>query len=217
MIIVIQCAGRKQPNAGCFEDKNGKAIMFVANPNLAPPHQKITFVRPDDESDIGISWRNKLVEYNETPSANPLNLLSAWQLYKNKTYQKLVNKFGLENVYILSAGWGLISASFLTPNYDITFSASAEKSKRRRKKDIYNDLCMLPSDCTEKIIFLGGKDYIPLFCALTSHIQSKKIIFYNSAIAPIQNGFETIRFATTTRTNWHYECANALIDDEIVV
>jgi hypothetical protein len=39
---------------------------------------------------------------------------------------RLVEKFGIEKVFILSAGWGLIRADFLTPNYDITFSGSAE-------------------------------------------------------------------------------------------
>jgi hypothetical protein len=40
-----------------------------------------------------------------------------------------VDRFGLENVYVLSASWGLIRADFLTPYYDITFSSSADAYK----------------------------------------------------------------------------------------
>jgi hypothetical protein len=71
---------------------------------------------------------------------------------------------------------------------------------------------MLPENTKEDIMFLGGKDYLPLFCSLTDTIQSRKIVFFNSMSAPRLNGCTFIRFKTTTRTNWHYECANAIID-----
>ena len=43
---------------------------------------------------------------------------------------------GLDRLYILSAGWGLIPGDFLTPNYDITFSAAqnVQRFKRRRHR-----------------------------------------------------------------------------------
>lgn len=217
MIVVIQCAGRKKPNAGHLRKASGEQVMFVANPNLIPPTEGVTFAHPDDEAVPGISWRSQLAEYNKTPDVNPLNLLPAWQLYGNTVYRRLVEKFGLEKVYILSAGWGLLSANFLTPNYDITFSASAEQAKRRKKKDPNFDLCMLPANTTDKIVFLGGKDYISLFCDLTSQIQSEKYLFYSSAIAPDKHDFISKKFETKTRTNWHYECANALINEKISV
>ena len=59
------------------------------------------------------------------------------------------------NTYILSAGWGLINSEFLTPYYDITFSAAADNYKRRRKADTYRDFCMLPEDVDELIVFFG--------------------------------------------------------------
>jgi hypothetical protein len=118
----------------------------------------------------------------------------------------------LRKVYILSAGWGLIAADFLTPYYDITFSQSAEGYKRRRKPDRYDDFRMLPNDVAEEIVFFGGKDYLPLFCSLTSAIRSKKTVFYNSARRPEVTGCALKRFETTTQTNWHYECANAFLD-----
>jgi hypothetical protein len=117
---------------------------------------------------------------------------------------------GLQNVYILSAGWGLIRADFLTPQYDITFAQSADQYKRRRKTDRYDDFCMLHNQ-TADIVFFGGKDYLPLFSSLTDGTRSKRIVFYNSANAPNLNGCYLRRFETTTRTNWHYQCVSAFL------
>ena len=66
-------------------------------------------------------------------------------------------------------------------------------------------------------VFLGGKDYLPLFCNLAAHIRSTPVAFYNSAKSPRAERRHLKRFETTTRTNWHYECANALIGDSITV
>lgn len=156
-----------------------------------------------------------MLKYNDDPGDNPLRLYPAYQLYENRAYGRLVDRFGLRNVYILSAGWGLISADFLTPSYDITFSASADAYKRRRKMHRYDDFQMLPDDTQDDIVFFGGKDYLPLFCSLTDTIRSMKIVFFNSASVPRFNGYTFKRFETTTRTNWHYECANAFIDGTI--
>ncbi len=76
-----------------------------------------------------------------------------------KVYGRLVVRLGLENVYVLSAGWGLIRADFLTPYYYITFSSRADTYKRRRKTDRYDDFRMLPDDAKNDIVFFGGKDY----------------------------------------------------------
>ena len=121
-----------------------------------------------------------------------------------------MESFGCENVFILSAGWGLIAASFLTPTYDITFSASAEPYKRRRPRDVYHDLCQLTDDSRQEFVFIGGKDYVPLFVELTSSIPVRTV-FYNSENPPSAPGCTLRRFQTNTRTNWHYECARALL------
>src|SRR5262249_22117057 len=139
----------------------------------------------------------------------------AYRLYENRAYERLVDRFGLANVYILSAGWGLVGADFLTPHYDITFRASADSYKRRRKTDRYEDFAFLPEGTRDDIVFLGGKDYLPLFCDLTADLHGTKIVFYNSANSPRVNGCALRRFETATRTNWHYECAKALIDGSI--
>jgi hypothetical protein len=98
---------------------------------------------------------------------------------------------------ILSAGWGLIKASFLTPMYDITFKympKKEERYKRRGKKDIYNDLLALPEHTDEPIVFLGGKDYIPMFCSLTSAIMAEKTVIYNSDVLPNTPECSSVRY-----------------------
>jgi hypothetical protein len=212
VIIVIQCAASKRSNAGHLRSASGKPLIFVANPNATPADPAHEYARPDDPSGFGMSWRQVLLKYNETTGDSPLGLSPAWQLYENKTYGRLVDRYGLQKVYILSAGWGLIRADFLTPYYDITFSQSAEDYKRRRRTDSYQDFRMLPDQTDEDIRFFGGKDYLPLFSSLTDAIRSRKLVFYNSARVTHVSGCTLVRFDTTTRTNWHYECANAFLD-----
>ena len=97
----------------------------------------------------------------EGQARNPFGLLPALDLYENPAYGRLAAEFGIDSTYILSAGWDLIAGSFLTPDYDITFSQSADGYKRRRPCDLYRDLCMLSLDTWEPIYFFGGKDYVP--------------------------------------------------------
>jgi hypothetical protein len=210
--IVIQCAATKRPNVSRLLTRDGNPIHFVAHPELAPTDRLCA--RPDDISD-GTSWREQLRKYNTEQETNPLGLMPAYQVYENKVYGALVDRFGFQNVYILSAGWGLIRSDFLTPFYDITFSQSAEPYKIRRKADRYDDFRMLPNETGGKIVFLGGKDYLPLFCKLTESAKGERIALFNSVNAPRFDNCQFKRFETTTRTNWHYECAKALIDGQI--
>jgi hypothetical protein len=214
LIVVIQCAGRKRA-AGHLRTREGKPVLFVADPAPAPTSDSCIYARPDDASDHGGSWREVLVRYNEAPGNNPLSLLPAFELYERDTYRAFVKRFGIDKTYILSAGWGLIPASFLTPYYDITFKANADDWKRRRKKDAYSDLSMIPADTDEEIVFLGGKDYLPLFTRLTAPARSARTVFYNSATLPDAPDCRLVRFSTRTRTNWHYECADALVRGEL--
>ena len=215
MIAVIQCAARKSPDAGHLVTASGKPVVFVANPQAAPSDPLRMYARPDGHSGNGGSWRQVLLRYNEENVGNPLGLLQAYRLYARKEYGRLVDRYGVKQVYILSAGWGLIRADFLTPDYDITYSGSADGYKRRNKDDLYDDLCMLPDDIEDEIVFFGGKDYLQLFCSLTIAVNAKKTVFYNSAQRPHVTGCRLKRFNTKTRTNWHYECANAFIDGAI--
>jgi hypothetical protein len=215
MMVVIQCAASKQPEAGHLETAAGTPVRFVADPAAAPTDRAVVYARPDDPSDRGLPWRNVLLEYNHKSRHNPLKLSPAWRLYDNRTYGRLVERMGIDHVYILSAGWGLISAAFLTPYYDITFSQAGDAYKRRRHSDRYRDLQMLPKQTREPIVFFGGKDYLPLFATLTSSVSTTKTVFYNSAQVPQMPGYVLRRFETRTRTNWQYECANAFVDGVI--
>ena len=217
VIVVIQCAASKRPYAGNLKSENGQTIMFVAHPSKAPKQASVVYRRPDEPANSSLSYRDIVAEYNRNPTDNSLNLLPAWQLYKNAVYGQLVRKYGIRNVYILSAGWGLIASDFFIPNYDITFSKSADDYKQRRLHDRYMDFSMLPKDTSSRIIFLGGKDYVQLFCDLTVDVRNERIVFYNSAIPPNVPDCRLIPFSTSTRTNWHYECAKKLIEGVVTI
>ncbi|URK16579.1 hypothetical protein M9H61_13600 [Thalassospira sp. GO-4] len=211
MNIVIQCAGRK--NGQFFKTENGKEIFFVADPALAPKDDAYLYAHPDDQADSKLTWRQTLLSYSKSPD-NPLNLVRAFELYKNPIYKQLVDKFGLDKVFILSAGWGLINAAFLTPYYDITFSLSVKRKgqpyKFRSNETNWSDLCQLPTS-NEPVVFFGGKDYMPMFLTLTHSYQGKRIAFYNSKVPPRVPNCILQRYHTATRTNWQYECAMAFI------
>ena len=113
MIAVIQCAASKRSDAGHLMTMSGQPVDFVAGPQIAPPNSDRAYARPDDLCKNGISWRQLLLQYNKNQNGNPHCLYPAYQLYKNGAYERLVEHFGLSNVYILSAGWGLIPAARL--------------------------------------------------------------------------------------------------------
>ena len=71
MIVVIQCASRKKPTAGHLRTRAGKPVMFVANPDAAPPDDRHAHACPDDASDTGRSWRSALLQYNEPRATTP--------------------------------------------------------------------------------------------------------------------------------------------------
>ena len=215
MIVVIQCARSKQKNAGHLKTNDGRPVSFVAHPEFAPPAVSCVYARPDDASDAGGTWRDRLLAYNASPTNNPLGLLPAFELYENNIYRAVVKQFGVENTYILSAGWGLINAAFLTPAYDITFSAQADDFVRRRKRDVFCDLCLLPANTTEHVVCFASKEYAPLFSALTNAVSGERIVFYNSATPPLAPGCKLVKFDTRTRTNWQYECAAAFLRGDL--
>lgn len=216
MITVIQCAGSKQRTAGHLQTCDGRDVEFVAKPGAAPSDGRY-YARPDGPSDIaGKSWRDLLSEYNRHPGDNPNRLLPAWKLYRPKAYKLLNERWGPNRLYILSAGWGLVSANFLTPTYDITFSSSAAPCKRRKKDDEFQDYSMLPSDTTEPIVFLGGKSYVELFCKLTADAKSERTVFFMGR-EPVAPECITRQFRPGEKpfVNWHYQCTKDLVDGTI--
>ena len=218
-IVVIQCAASKQPTAGHLKRSDGRKVMFVAKPGEVPATPSCVYARPDDCADTGFSWRKELQRYNREQAAdNPLGLLPAWRLYQNSIYELLYRKFGVDNFYILSAGWGLIRADFLTPHYDITFSKATKVEKYKRRggnRDIWNDFHMLPDDTAKPVVFFGGKDYVSLFCALTNQVKSPRHVIYNAIKPPDAPRCQLRKFETTTKTNWHYKAAHEFAEGRI--
>lgn len=188
--------------------------MFVARPDAAPPSECRVYARPDDMADNGKSWRTVLQEYNADPADNPLRLLPAWRLYKNPTYEILAKHYGDERLYILSAGWGLIRADFLTPNYDITFSKAnnVARFKRRGHQEPYEDFT-LPSGVTDSVVFFGSRGYVSLFCKLTASTIGRRIVFHAGS-RPEAPGCTLRRFGNPF-TNWHYQCAKAFVTGKL--
>ncbi len=221
MNIIIQCAGRKNKNAGFLQDRSGKRVCFVGRPELACEGSDCIYARPDDVSDVpGISWRQRLESYASEKGSNPLHLLKAYLLYKPKPYAQLVEKFGEGKVFILSAGWGLVRADYPLPGYDITFSKTAEKKKpyvlRSYRKDVYRDFQQLPLGDDSPLVFLGGKDYLPFFLDLIRPLQRKVVIFSRVdpvaefAVESLGPRYEVRPYKTSVLTNWHYQCAQEL-------
>lgn len=214
MIVVIQCAGGKRVDAGCLTTNDGRKVLFVADPAAAPPSQDFIYARPDDLADGSTTWREKLLQYNRAPGGNPLGLLPAAKLYENPVYDRIVDRFGGDRTYILSAGWGLIGASFLTPDYDITFSAlkPPNRYKRRKNGDAYRDFCMLPDNTDDTVILFASDKYVRLFSALTRDVKGTRIVFYSTGSPPQAAGCTLAKFSGTRSTNWQYDCANAFLD-----
>ena len=215
MKVVIACAGSKRKNAGRMRTADGKPVEFVAQLNeVANRETDVIYARPDDVSDDGSTWRERLVVYNQTRACGePTGLSPAYKLYGprkpySNVYKRLVEVFGIENVYILSAGWGLVNASFLLPKYDITFNSRAYSSNRRRKNDPFCDFNHLENGCTDDLLFFGGVDYRLQFITLTEGYVGRRVVYFNSADIPVGNRVHPVRFRTRTKTNWHYECAN---------
>lgn len=222
MNIVIVCADGKEDHAGYLRQQDGRKVKFVADPDSAcraesSCNESYVYARPDDISDVGVSWTETLHQYNETPEYNPLGLLPAWELYSNPTYKYLARKHGTERLYILSGAWGLISATFLTPMYNITFSTGKHVKlyQRRKAEDCYGKFCRLPANTVEPVVFFGGKDYVDFFCSLTSDIKAKRYIFHKSHDAPSDPGCQPIKFKPKHQGVWYYECARAFIDGDI--
>lgn len=215
MIVVIQCAAKKRSDAGSLYTADGKRVIFVAQPDQAQKSDSALYARPDDFSDTGKTWRERIFSMNCDPTHHPHGLLPAMDLYNNAIYGALAKKLGQEHLFILSAGWGLVPSGFLLPAYDITFNKQADGYKRRRPRDHYADFRLLPADAEGPILFFGGISYLSLFASLTSGCAAERIVFHSAAAVPVLPGCRPVRYRTTTRTNWQYQCARNFVEDRL--
>jgi hypothetical protein len=213
MITVIQGAAGRQPHAGHMKTRDGRRVLFVADPEQAPGEPGVCHARPDASSSFCVTWRKLVLGYNENPRDNPLGLLPAYQLYPDAIYARLVEELGSYRTRILSAGWGLIKASFLTPNYDITLNPEAEPFRRRKPGDAWADLCMLPAGSDEDLYFFGDEDHVPLFARLTAAYPGRRIVFYHSANPPEAPGCTLRKFESGDGENGYHQCALAFLAD----
>ena len=227
MKVVIQCAASKHNCAGKLRTRSGEEVLFVADPErcVSVP-VGMRYARPDDPcGEKAATWRDLLKRYNEQPD-NPCKLFRAADLYTPKEhvfrnlYRELVGAFGWDNVFILSAGWGLIRADFWTPDYNITFSAQGKKDKPwvwRNPKDRlrswldFNHLQDAPIVQDEPIHFFGGKDYLPTFYALVETVPGKKIVHYKGDVEHRSSiDYEKYEGPEKDRT-WHYRAAKDFV------
>lgn len=225
MRIIIQCAATKHPDAGTFRAADGRKVAFVAEPCDAPLQAGTLHVHPDDRDPSdpsGPTWRQRVEAQNAPGSTNPWGLMPAGELYRPRIYRALIERYGVENVFILSAGWGLVRADWRLPDYDIAFGGGAAHHQRRRGLEGYQD--WVTTDLWEPppepdMVFLGGRAYLPLFQHITGSYGGRRLMFYPTlgpdTVAPQVPGCATQGFTTTQRTNWHYACAEALIAGQI--
>ena len=176
-----------------------------------------------------MTWRQKLDDYNQRyqhTGENPWRLLPASRLYTPKEpysniYSKLVERFRPENVYILSAGWGLIGSNFLTPIYSVTYSSSAKSENRRRGKDVFRDFNHLAeqADETDKpIVFIGGGNYVRQFCKLTETFSRPKIVLHSGQRPSLPPDYTPIEYiGDGSNYTWVYRCALDFIGGNIAI
>jgi hypothetical protein len=217
MRIVIQCAGKKHKSAGWLKDASGERVIFVAHPEkCSMTESSLRCCRPDDEASTGLgTWREYLTRYNQQ-NLKPDGLFRAAELYKPTVYRALVERYGWRNVFILSAGWGLIRSDFLTPYYDITFSNQGDPWSKGRTSGRFQDFSHLRDSGIspdETIYFFGGKDYLPLYYFLTQNIAARKVIYHSQDSPSRRQGYEYIRYRRFT--NWHYTCAQDFMEDSV--
>jgi hypothetical protein len=227
MKVLIQCAASKNDRAGKLKTASGEQVLFVANPKpCASVLPGVRYARPDDScGEDGTTWRDVLKRYNEQQD-NPCRLLKAADLYApnehefRSLYRELADAFGWDNVFILSAGWGLIRAAYWTPDYNITFSTQAKKAKPcawRNTKDKrytwrdFNHLQDAQISQDEPTHFFGGKDYRPMFYALVATLPGKKIVHYKGDVER-RDGFEYAEYKGPEKNRtWHYRAAKEFL------
>ena len=215
--VVIQGTLKKKvKDESCdgYFKHEGKNVKFVTQPDLAPDGDFL-YALPDDTDSGGVSWREKLSNYNSEfrdSGKNPYDLLPAWKIYQNKIYEDLKNEYGEDRLYILLAGWGIVRADFLIPASEITFTAKLHNRNYNLKDGFYRHYNMLPDDTCEPVVFFGRDECIPLFCDLTGKIPGKRYAFYKGKRPPVPD-CELREFRPSDGNSiWYYEVARKFME-----
>jgi hypothetical protein len=219
MKIIISCCDRK--NGGPLIH-NGEVINFVSHVDQVVPNDEMYF-HPDDlvPNDL-ITWRELVSQQGQNNYLQP-----AYELYKPPIYNSLYQNYG-NDLFIFSAGWGIVRADYKLPKYNVTFAKgkNVPKSAKRYRNDCFHDFNHLESKdnrTDEEIVLIAPKDYVTPFCQLTNNLQNKKIIFYfgdeikSKFINKPDFEFRKIPFITNNNRKWHYELAQLLIKNEIAI
>lgn len=153
------------------------------------------------------------MQYNASflaTGANPQGLVSAFALYWPSTYAELAT-LPVEDVFIMSAGWGLVRGDYLLPSYNITFSKQAPKHSQRGARETdwldFNHLvgAIKPG---EDVHFFGGEDYLRPFCNLIARHRSPRdfVIHHkvDEARLSMRGDFRFCRHEIRDRM-WHYK------------
>ena len=214
MKIVIQCASKKLPDAGRMKNKDGKAVSLVAK--LTPTSTGIC-VLPDAPVDsTGVTWRQQLLDYNANyceTGENPLGLVPAASLYTPPAYAQLRRHFEPKDIFILSAGWGLVRGDFLLPDYDITFSKNPNVAKESRRsardKDWHDFNQLTQADIGgESLHFFGSVEYLKLFYQLLNRLDvgpSEQVVIHHKVNTAPRSGYRYEQYMGDVSTNWQYK------------
>lgn len=217
MKIIISCCDRKNGNPFSYNDET---INFVSRVNEVILNNTLYFHPDDLIPNENITWR-ELIAQQEIRDDLPL----AYNLYRPNIYRSLFEQYQ-NDLFIFSAGWGIIRADFRLPKYNVTFSNSQNIPiyARRNNDDIFNDFNhLLGTEENERIVLIAGYDYVLPFCQLTENLPNEKIIIYknqnllNNNPYLNNNNFQFQHYQTNRRTNWHYEFAQRLINNEIEI
>lgn len=205
--VVMICASEKKPGGELIF--NEQIVKFYAQSNIANNE----FLPDNQIPNMEMTWRD-FVLANQNQNIIPYK---AYELYKSNEYCHLKNTFG-NRFFILSAGWGLVRADFRLPKYDITFSNSSKinkENKRAYNQPGYFDFNHLEDiNDNEDIIYIGGKDYLDLFYALTQNLSNRKIIYWKAKDIPMpQVNLESFIFRyyeIRKNQNWYYDLAKKI-------
>lgn len=211
--VVIQCAGLKVPGALTLA-LNGVDRKFVARPELAgrkgsAPWDEIgagnrtfiDFVRDYNRGDVGY--------YGRVAVANGGSLTAAGSLYRNRIYQELLTACSVENVYILSAGWGLVRANDEIPVYDITFSQNAQEMNRITPDDRaqHGTVRDAVDGCEEIHLFLS-RSYADYWFLVFPELNGRVILHWRMGQEhPLNNVHVIEHDCGNMRTNWQNTAA----------